>query len=182
LIVRKSPADGSRLPATDGRSAYRFARIFAALLLLAPVSALAQGAPPPPPPPPNPAPASPQSGTATPSQGESVDQRIRALQQQLGITAAQMPQWNAFAQAMRDNATSTDELFRQRADSVKTMTALDNMKSYARVVRAYADDTDRLEAAFETLYNALSNQQKQTLDTLFRRQATQSAGALPALR
>ena len=160
---------------------YRFACISAALLLLAPVSALAQGAPPPPPPP-NPAPASPQSGTATPSQAESVDQRIRALQQQLGITAAQMPQWNAFAQAMRDNATSTDELFRQRANSVKSMTALDNMKSYARVVRAYADDTDRLEAAFETLYNALSDQQKQTLDTLFRRQATQSAGALPALR
>ena len=160
---------------------YRSACIGAALLLLAPVSTLAQGAPPPPPPP-NPAPASPQSGTARPSQGENVDQRIRALEQQLGITAAETPQWNAFAQAMRDNATSTDELFRQRANSVKTMTALDNMKSYARVVRAYADDTDRLEAAFETLYNALSDQQKQTLDTLFRRQATQSAGALPALR
>lgn len=151
------------------------------LLLLAPVSAIGQGAPPPPPPP-NPAPASPQSGTATPSQGQSPDQRIQALQQQLGITAPQMPQWNAFAQAMRDNATSTDALFHQRANSVASMNALDNMKSYARVVRAYADDTDRLEAAFETLYNALSDQQKQTLDTLFRRQASQSAAPLPALR
>ena len=181
MIVSKARTDGSAMPATDGRSAYRFAGICTALLLLAPVPAIAQAAPPPPPPP-NPAPASPQSGTAAPSQNESADQRIRALQQQLDITAAQTPQWNAFAQAMRNNATSTDELFRQRANSVASMNALDNMKSYARVVRAYADDTDRLEAAFETLYNALSEQQKQTLDTLFRRQATQSAAPLPALR
>lgn len=160
---------------------YRLAGLCAVLLLLAPASAIAQAAPPPPPPP-NPAPASPPSGTATPSQNESVDQRIRALQQQLGITAAQMPQWNAFAQAMRDNATSTDELFRQRANSVASMNALDNMKSYARVVRAYADNTDRLEAAFETLYNALSDQQKQTLNALFHHQAAQNAAPLPALR
>ena len=169
------------MQANDGASAYRLAGTFAILLLIAPLSAKAQGAPPPPPPP-NPAPTTPQGGTSTPSQEESADQRIRALQQQLGITAAQMPQWNAFAQAMRDNATSTDALFRQRASSVASMNALDNMKSYARVVRAYADNTDRLEAAFETLYNALSVQQKQTLDALFRREATQSTAPLPALR
>ena len=44
----------------------------------------------------------------------AVDQRIRALQSQLGITDAQMPLWNAFSQAMRDNAASTDALFSQR--------------------------------------------------------------------
>ena len=169
------------MPTNNRTLTYRSAGLFAVLLLLAPVPAVAQPAPPPPPPP-NPAPASPQSSTPTPSQNESVDQRIRALQQQLGITAAQTPQWNAFAQAMRDNATSTDELFRQRANSVASMNALDNMKSYSRVVRAYADDTDRLETAFETLYNVLSDQQKQTLDALFRRQATQSTAPLPALR
>src|SRR5260370_23541518 len=41
----------------------------------------------------------------------AVDQRIRTLQSQLGITEAQMPLWTAFAQAMRDNAASTDALF-----------------------------------------------------------------------
>src|SRR5271170_8485803 len=152
--------------ANNGASVYRFAGTFAVLLLLAPALAIAQGAPPPPPLP-NPAPTTPQGGTSTPSQEESADQRIRALQQQLGITEAQMPQWNAFAQAMRDNATGTDELFRQRANSVPSMNALDNMKSYARVVRAYADNTDRLEAAFETLYNTLSDQQRQALDGMF---------------
>jgi protein CpxP len=162
-------------------STHRLPGCGAALLVLASVSAAAQPAPPPPPVPQTAAPL-PQIHTPPASQQETVDQRIRALQDQLGITTAQMPQWNAFAQAMRDNATSTNELFHQRASEAASMNALDNMRSYARVVRAYADNTDRLEAAFETLYNALSDQQKQALDALFRRQAAQSAAPLPSLR
>jgi hypothetical protein len=54
----------------------------------------------------------------------------------LGITEAQMPLWNAFAQAMRDNAASTDALFTQRAGSVASMSALDNVHSYAHTDRA----------------------------------------------
>jgi hypothetical protein len=77
---------------------------------------------------------------------------------------------------MRDNAASTDALFRQRASSAQSMNALDNMKSYALVARAYADNTEKLSAAFEALYGVMSDQQKQTIDTLFRQQATQSAG------
>jgi hypothetical protein len=60
--------------------------------------------------------------------------RIRALQSQLGIIEAQMPLWNAFAQAMRDNAASTDALFTQRAHAVTSMSAVDNMHSPARSV------------------------------------------------
>ena len=86
-----------------------------------------------------------------------------------------MPQWNAFAQAMRDNATSTDALFRQRATSAATMSALDNMKSYAQVARAYADNTEALATAFEALYGVLTDQQKQTIDTLFRQEASRTA-------
>ncbi len=161
-------------------SAHQAASIGAALVLLASIPAAAQPAPPPPPLP-KVTPSPPQSSTTPSPQEDSVDQHIHALQNQLGITAAQMPQWNAFAQAMRDNATSTNQLFQQRAGAVASMNALDNMKSYARVVRAYADNTDRLQAAFETLYGVLSDQQKQTLDALFRREAAQSAAPLPAL-
>ena len=115
--------------------------------------------------------------TATPaSPQEAAEQRLTNLQAILHITDAQTPQWSAFAHATRDNATSTDALFRQRASSAQSMNALDNMKSYAQVARAYADNTVKLSAAFEALYGVLSDQQKQTIDTLFRQQATQSAG------
>jgi hypothetical protein len=46
------------------------------------------------------------------------DQRIRTLQSELGITETQMPLWSALAQAMRDNAASTDALFAQRTNAM----------------------------------------------------------------
>jgi cytochrome c551/c552 len=99
---------------------------------------------------------------------------------QLGITEAQMPLWTAFAQAMRDNAASTDALFAQRAHAVTSMTAVDNMHSYAQIARAYADNTERLATAFDSLYASLTDTQKQAADTLFREQA--SAAAQPRTR
>ncbi len=105
----------------------------------------------------------------------AVDQRIRTLQSQLGITEAQMPLWSAFAQVMRDDAASTESLFTQRAGGVSAMSATDNMHSYAQIARAYADNTERLATAFDSLYASLSETQKQAADTLFRQQATAAA-------
>jgi LTXXQ motif family protein len=122
-----------------------------------------------------PAPASAaQPAAATPSAATqaAVDQRIKTLQSQLGITEAQMPLWSAFTQAMRDNAAATDALFAQRAGAVATMSATDNMHSYAQIARAYADNTERLATAFDSLYASLSETQKQAADALFRQQAT----------
>jgi periplasmic protein CpxP/Spy len=101
----------------------------------------------------------------------AIDQRIRTLQSQLGITATQMPLWSAFAQTMRDNAASTDALFTRRAGAVAEMNAVDNMHSYAQIARAYADNTERLATAFDSLYASLSDVQKRAADTLFRQQA-----------
>ena len=113
-------------------------------------------------------PASPALSAATQA---AVDQRIRTLQSELGITETQLPLWTAFAQAMRDNAASTDALFAQRANAVASMSAVDNMHSYAQIARAYADNTERLATAFDSLYASLTDTQKQAADTLFRQQA-----------
>jgi LTXXQ motif family protein len=158
------------------------------VMLLAPDIGLAQSAPtaasitPAPPAPPSTAP--PAAAGAAPAAAPSaqpemsaatraaIDQRIRTLQSQLGITQAQMPLWSAFAQAMRDNAASTDALFAQRASAVAGMNAVDNMHSYAQIARTYADNTERLATAFDSLYASLSDVQKRAADTLFREQAT----------
>jgi protein CpxP len=140
----------------------------AALLIAAPAVAVAQFVPPPP----------PQTATTAPtppSPQAAADQRIQALRTELHIADAQLPQWNAFAQVMRDNATKTDVLFRQRASAAASMNALDNMKSYADIARAYADNTQALATAFEALYGVLTVQQKQTIDTLFRQDAARTA-------
>jgi len=104
----------------------------------------------------------------------ATEQRIAGMQSQLAITPAQMPQWTAFAQVMRENAQTTDTLFRQRAAGAPTMNASANMTSYAQISRAYADGTEKLAAAFQAFYGMLSDQQKQAADTLFRQQAAQA--------
>ncbi len=86
----------------------------------------------------------------------------------MAITTDQQPAWSVFAQVMRDNAQNTDTLFQQRAQSAATMSAVDNMKSYAAIARAYAENTQHLADAFETLYAKLSPPQQQIADTLFR--------------
>jgi protein CpxP len=156
---------------------------FAALLLATvPLQVLAQPAGPagqsPPAAAPAPAPAGSQPLAAAQMQPQvqaAVEQRITGLQTQLVITVAQAPQWTAFAQVMRENAQTTDVLFRQRAAGVQTMNAVDNMQSYAKIMQAYGDGTEKLAAAFQTLYGVLSVEQKQAADTLFRQQAVQSA-------
>jgi hypothetical protein len=117
-------------------------------------------------------PASPPPSAATQA---AIEQRIKALQSQLDITEAQLPLWSAFAQAMRDNAASTDALFAQRAGAVTTMNAVDNMHSYAQIASGYADNTERLAVAFDSLYANLSETQKQAADALFRQQPTAAA-------
>ena len=144
----------------------------AAVLTAAAPMAVAQFVPPPPP---QAAPTQPQTAATPPSPQAAADQRIQVLRTELHIADAQLPQWNAFAQVMRDNATKTDALFRQRASAAANMNALDNMKSYAEISRAYADNTQALATAFEALYGVLTVQQKQTIDTLFRQDATRTA-------
>jgi protein CpxP len=164
------------------------ARCVALAALLVPSLGLAQSAPtaqlPPTalaaPPAVSPAAVQPASPAPSATTQAAVDQRIRTLQSQLGITEAQMPLWTAFAQAMRDNAASTDALFTQRAHAVTSMSAVDNMHSYAQIARAYADNTERLATAFDSLYASLTDTQRQAADTLFREQA--SAATQPRTR
>lgn len=99
-----------------------------------------------------------------------VEDRLGALHAQLKITSNEMPQWEAFAQTMRDSSQKTQAAYRDRADKLSTMTADDAMKSYADLAQMHADNTQKLAAAFSTLYAALSDDQKKTADVLFRDQ------------
>lgn len=96
-----------------------------------------------------------------------VERRIAALQRRLKITPDQQPQWNAFTTVMRQNAAHMETLQRDRADKVAAMHAPDDMRSYAEVVRAHADDLERLASAFDELYAAMTPDQKAVADRTF---------------
>ncbi|WP_206952259.1 Spy/CpxP family protein refolding chaperone [Trinickia acidisoli] len=97
-----------------------------------------------------------------------VEERIAYLHSQLKITAAQEPQWKTFADVMRSNGQNMGRLFRQRTQAEHTQSALDNMKQYAELAQAHADDMKQLVDAFDPLYNSFSPEQKKLADTTFR--------------
>jgi len=96
-----------------------------------------------------------------------VERHIAGLQRRLKITPAQQPQWDNFTSVMRQNASHMEAMQRARADKVATMTAPEDMRSYAEVVRAHADDLQRLVPAFEGLYAAMTPEQKAIADRTF---------------
>ena len=97
-----------------------------------------------------------------------VEKRIDDLHTQMKITSQQAPQWDAFAQTMRDNAAKTDQAFRDRAHKLPSENADDAMKSYAELAQLHADNMQKLAASFSALYATLSDEQKKIADPLFR--------------
>ncbi|MGC1412251.1 MAG: Spy/CpxP family protein refolding chaperone [Acetobacteraceae bacterium] len=100
-----------------------------------------------------------------------VERRIADLRSRLHITPQQSQPWDQFAEVMRDNAKAMDTIYQQRAEKLGSMTAVDNMQSYAQIEQERAQDMQKLVPAFQTLYGSLSDQQKKTADQMFRNYA-----------
>ena len=97
-----------------------------------------------------------------------VERRIADLHSRLRITAEQSQQWDQFTQVMRANAKEIDQSYQQRAGKLGSMSAVDNMQSYADIEQQRAQDVQKLVPAFRTLYDSLSDQQKHAADEMFR--------------
>ena len=128
----------------------------------------------------SPAPAAPPAAASSPmtshpvpgkSMEERVENHIKQLHAQLHITPAEQPQWDQFAQVMRENARDMDQAFMQRAQQYPTMNAMQNMQSYEQMAEAHVRHLQKLVPAFDNLYNAMPEQQKQLTDQVFRANA-----------
>ena len=152
----------------------RVASVAVAALLSLPAAALAQSSQ-------APASATPEKGRPAAAQSsplaghpvagrnakERVEQRIKELHAQLRITPAEHPQWDQFAQVMRENARDMDQAYIHRAEQFHSMNALQNMQSYEQIAEEHAQHLQKLVAAFQTLYNAMPDEQKQLTDQVF---------------
>ena len=104
-----------------------------------------------------------------------VQQHIEQLHKQLEITPAQQSQWDQFAQVMQQNAADIRNAIEQRGQELNSMNALQNMQSYTHLAEIHAEDMRRLTAAFSQLYDALTPQQRQNADEVFRYRAENTA-------
>ena len=105
---------------------------------------------------------------ARPSHVDRVEARIKELHATLHITQAQEGLWTNVTQVMRDNAQTMDALIKARADNAKTMTAVDDLKSYSDIAEAHAAGLKKFIRVFEALYASMSDAQKKNADTIFR--------------
>jgi hypothetical protein len=101
-------------------------------------------------------------------QADRVEARIADLRTKLKITPAQAPQWDAFANVMRENARGMDSAFESRSSGRPKMNAVENMQSYSTLADQHAQDLRKLTPAFADLYNVMSEEQKRNADEVFR--------------
>ena len=93
---------------------------------------------------------------------------IDHLRESLKITDAQEPLWQKVAAVMRENAAKMEKLSRARLEHSKSMTAIDDLRSYSTISEAHAEGTRKMIPAFQALYDSMSDKQKKAADEEFR--------------
>lgn len=108
---------------------------------------------------------------AKPTEVERVELRIKSMHTKLKITPEEEAKWSVVSDVMRENAKKMDALTQARMDHVKTMNAVEDLKSYGEIVDAHAEAIRKFAPAFENLYASMTDAQKLDADELFRQGA-----------
>lgn len=93
--------------------------------------------------------------------------RLASIKAELKITDAQMPQWNAFADAVRANAREMAQMHQKmmsRQTAPKTLP--DRLAFEQKAMSAHLDALNKTAAALDELYAALSPEQKKVADQI----------------
>ena len=99
---------------------------------------------------------------------EHTEARIKELQGALEVTEDQKPLWSNLTLVMRDNAKNMDALTKDRADNKKMLNTVEYMKYQSQITETRSEQLKRFIPPFEALYASLSDEQKTTIDALFR--------------
>jgi protein CpxP len=107
--------------------------------------------------------------TPAPTRGDTIEERISNLHEQLQITPDEDSKWNDVAQAMRENAANMDKMVAQsRMTPPQNMTAVGDLKNYEKFAQAHVKGLKNLIASFSTLYAAMPDAQKKNADQVFQ--------------
>ena len=93
-----------------------------------------------------------------------IEGRLAFLKTELKITDAQLPLWNAFAQAMRDTAAAMQTMPHAMMGMSKATTLPDKLAAHETMLAAHLEAVRKLKTAADPLYAALNADQKKTAD------------------
>lgn len=107
---------------------------------------------------------------------DRVEARITDLHDKLRVTADQEVLWNDLAQVMRENEKEIRDSIAARSAKLKTMNAVNDLKSYQMITDEHADGLKRLIPAFEALYVKMTPAQQKNADQVFDNQQHHGKG------
>jgi orotidine-5'-phosphate decarboxylase len=101
---------------------------------------------------------------------EHLEGRIAFLKTELKITDAQQSQWNAFADALRNNAKKVAAMkaLMPAAGQSGSMTAPERFERIDKIMTGMSEIVRSTKAAVDPLYAVLTPEQKKTADALLR--------------
>ena len=101
---------------------------------------------------------------------QHVEGRIAFLRAELGITAAQEAQWNAFAEALRASAQAMADMHQQMMPMMQggpqTVPLPQRLELHERMMTSHLEALRRVRTAAGPLYAALDDRQKRIADGL----------------
>lgn len=98
---------------------------------------------------------------------EHIEGRLAFIKTELKITDAQLPQWNAFADAVRENAKSMSEMHQSMGAQQNTPKTLPERLAFEdKALTAHLGALKKTEGALDKLYAALSPEQKEIADQI----------------
>jgi len=121
----------------------------------------------------------PEDGARPPAL-DPMAQRINYLHGRLRITRAQEPLWAGLTQVMRDNATALAPLLRGRFQATQGGNAIEMLGAGEKLDAAQLDGLRKFIAAFQALYDSMSDEQKKIADYVFRRSQFSEEPATPS--
>jgi LTXXQ motif family protein len=96
---------------------------------------------------------------------EHIEGRLAFIKAELKITDAQVPQWTAFVEAVRNNANSTSEMRNaMMSQSGGAATLPERLAREEKLVAAHLAALKQIEDAVNKLYGVLSDDQKKIAD------------------
>jgi hypothetical protein len=95
-----------------------------------------------------------------------IEGRLAFLKAELKIADAQAPQWNAFADTVRDNAKSMAEAHQSTISSGAAMTLPERLALEEKALTAHLEALKKTASALDELYDTLSVDQKKIADEI----------------
>jgi hypothetical protein len=120
----------------------------------------------------------PEDGARPPAL-DPMTQRINYLHGRLRITRAQEPLWAGLTQVMRDNATALAPLLRGRFQATQGGNAIEMLGAGEKLDAVQLDGLRKFIAAFQALYESMSDEQRKIADYVFRRSPLSEESAAP---